>query len=44
MTALAQRVLIVAEPDYCFGRRPIEIGVERIDRNRPVLGNGENWY
>jgi hypothetical protein len=44
MTAPAQRVLIVAEPDYCFGRGPLKIRVERIDRTHPVWRDSENWY
>jgi hypothetical protein len=44
MTAPAQRVLIVAEPDDCLGRGPLKIRVERIDRTHPVWRDGENWY
>jgi hypothetical protein len=33
-----------AETDYCFGTGSLAIRVDRVDWNRPVQRDGENWY
>jgi hypothetical protein len=33
-----------AESDYCFGTGALAIRVDRVDWNRPVERDGENWY
>jgi hypothetical protein len=33
-----------AETDYCFGTGALTIRVDRVDWNRPVQRDGENWY
>jgi hypothetical protein len=33
-----------AESDYCFGTGSLTIRVDRVDWNRPVERDGENWY
>jgi hypothetical protein len=32
------------ETDYCFGTGSLAIRVDRVDWNRPVQRDGENWY
>jgi hypothetical protein len=33
-----------AETDYCYGTGALALRVERVDWNRPVQRDGENWY
>ncbi|WP_213003392.1 hypothetical protein [Winogradskya consettensis] len=33
-----------AEPDYRFGAGPLWMRVERVDWNRPVRYDEDNWY
>lgn len=40
----ARPVSHFAESDYCFGTGSLAIRVERVDWNRPVQRDGENWY
>ena len=33
-----------AETDYCYGTGGLSLRVERVDWNRPIQRDGENWY
>src|SRR5690349_17467058 len=33
-----------AETDYCYGTGALTLRVDRVDWNRPILRDGENWY
>lgn len=44
MDAAAGRVLLLGEPDYCYGEGPLRIRVDRVDRANPVRYDGDTWY
>jgi hypothetical protein len=44
MPASAGKVIVIGEPDYCYGRGELRLRVERVDRGNPVRYDGENWY
>jgi hypothetical protein len=46
MTTAAGNVVttVIPEADYCYGRGPLKIRVDWIDRADPVRYDGENWY
>ena len=44
MAALEGKVMIFPEPDYQYGRGPLRLRVDRVDRIHPAHYDGENWY
>jgi hypothetical protein len=44
MTASAGKVIQLGEPDYCYGRGPLTIRVDRVDLANPISYDGETWY
>jgi len=38
------RVLNLSEADYQYGVGRLRLRVDRIDRDHPVVCDGENWY
>jgi hypothetical protein len=38
------KVIRLSEPDYCYGRGPLTIRLELVDRAHPVRYDGDIWY
>ena len=44
MPASPGNVIRLNEPDYCYGRGPLTIRLDRIDRAHPVHYDGDIWF